>query len=82
MGLQHFPLTLKVHMEWVGVHCPNKIATQPIKLIRQMIAMAHIMMACTRLGLSMRVNKATTASLGTANDRIPGKKATMVYRMA
>jgi hypothetical protein len=58
------------------------MATQPIKLTRQMIATAHNIMACIRLGFSMRVNTATTASFGTPNDRTPGKKATMVHMMA
>lgn len=76
---QHSPLMSKFHCDRDGVHCAYKMITQPNNISADAVAEHQRKIRCAGLGFMSFVKRATTASLGKANDRIPGQKAAMVY---
>ena len=77
-GSMHVRSMPMVHIARVGVHCPKRMPTQPIKLSWQKMARNHMKAAWSREGFIIRVKSATTASLGSPKDKMPGQNATMV----
>jgi hypothetical protein len=72
----------KSHCDFAGVHCANRMMMQPNRLSRQRLVMVQRKMRWIREVFMMRVRRATTANLGRAKDKIPGRKPTIVHRMA
>jgi len=64
------------------VHCAKMIITQPNRIIKQPPDILHRIILCLLLGLVILVRSATTASLGIANESIPGQKPARVYKIA
>lgn len=64
------------------MHWANKITMQPSKLIQHTVVIDQRNIVWALEAFRRRVRRATTANLGRANDRIPGRKPTMVQRMA